>query len=87
MKSNPLATSEFRELQREIYLEKLRNCKTIEEGILALLDAHLEACEIALASDEPEPSPKPVKPSKSAELEKEYLLGFDGLDAEQYAFI
>jgi uncharacterized phage-like protein YoqJ len=87
MKTNPLATAEFLELQREIYLEKLAECKTIEEGIIALFEAHLEACEIALASDESAPAPKPVKSSKSAELEKEYLLGFDGLDAEQYAFI
>ena len=84
MKNNPLATSEFRELQREIYLEKLSNCESIEEGIIALFEAHLEACEIALASDETSaPAPKPAK----LELEKEYLLGFDGLDAEQYAFI
>ena len=85
MKSNPLATSEFRELQREIYLEKLRNCRTIEEGIIALFDAHLEACEIAL-SDEPAPAPA-RKPAKKPAFETEYLLGFNGLDSEQYAFI
>ena len=85
MKTNPLSTSEFRELQREIYLEKLSNCKTVEDAVLALLDAHLEACAIALASDEtdaPAPAPKPAPA-----LETQFLLGFEGLDAEQYAFI
>jgi len=85
MKTNPLATPEFRELQREIYLEKLSNCKTVEEAVLALFDAHLEACAIALSpeTDVPTPAPKPA----TTKLETEFLLGFDGLDSEQYAYL
>ena len=84
MKNNPLATSEFRELQREIYLEKLRNCESIEEGIIALFEAHLEACEIALSD---EPAQKPAPKAAKLELEKEFLLGEDFLTSEQYAYL
>jgi len=84
MRTNPLSTAEFRELQREIYAEKLRECKTVEEAVLALFDAHLEACAIACAPETDAPAPKPAS---KVELETEFLLGFDGLDAEQYAFI
>jgi len=86
MKSNPLATAEFRELQREIYAEKLVNCKTVEEAVLALFDAHLEACAIALSPETDAPAPA-RKPAKSAELEKEFLLGEDFLTSEQYAYL
>jgi len=81
MKNNPLSTAEFRALQREIYAEKVRECATIEDAVLAILDAHVEACEIALSN---EPAPVPVK---SLALETEYLLGFEGLDSEMYAYL